>query len=88
MLDPDADLGRRAWLRCSRCPTTGCSACAARRTCDWHWCYLLACETRLVFLQCPECRYRWWYDTECGVGDYQPERYQLPDFPPIRAQAA
>lgn len=59
MLDPDADLGRRAWLPCPRC-------------CDVHWRYLLANETRLVFLQCPGCMYRWWHDTEFGVGHNQP----------------
>jgi hypothetical protein len=52
MLDPDADPGRRAWLPCPRCCDDGCSTCAVGSTCDLHWRYLLANETRLLFLQC------------------------------------
>ncbi|MFY9809024.1 MAG: hypothetical protein WAK86_17445 [Pseudonocardiaceae bacterium] len=36
MLDPDADLGRRAWLPCPRCCTDGCSTCTVGTTCDLH----------------------------------------------------
>lgn len=88
MLDSDADLGRRAWLPCPHCPDTVCSACAAGVCCDRHWCYLLASQTRLVFLQCSVCLHRWWHDTECGVGDDRPDRHQLPDFPASPGQAA
>jgi hypothetical protein len=88
MLDPDADLGRRAWLPCPRCHDDGCSTCDDGRCCDRHWRYLLANETRLVFLQCPVCLYRWWHDTECGMGDNRPDLYQLPDFPASPGQAA
>lgn len=88
MLDRNADLGRRAWLRCPRCPDEECSACAAGATCGRHWCYLLANETRLVFLQCPVCWHRWWHDTGCGVGDNRPDRRELPDFPASPSEAA
>lgn len=88
MLDPDADLGRRAWLPCPRCCTDGCSTCAVGTTCDLHWRYLLANEARLVFLQCPGCMHRWWHDTEFGVGDNQLNPHQLPDSPASPGQAA
>lgn len=88
MRDPDADLGRRAWIPCPRCGEDDCAACTAGATCDQHWRYLLANETRLVFLQCPACWYRWWQDTGCGVGDRRPERNQLPDFPASPGEAA
>jgi len=88
MLDPDADLGRRAWLPCPRCRDDGCAACAAGTTCGQHWRYLLANDTRLVFLQCPICRHRWWHDTEFGVGARPPEYYQLPDSPASPGEAA
>jgi hypothetical protein len=29
-------------------------------------------QARLLFLQCPTCMYRWWHDTECGVGGDRP----------------
>lgn len=87
MLDADADLGRRAWLPCTRCQAE-CGTCNAKVTCDRHWCYLLASETRLVFIQCSVCHHRWWYDTECGAGDYRSDRYYLLDFPESPGKAA
>jgi hypothetical protein len=69
MLDPDAYLGRRAWLRCPRCPGDDCPTCQRGANCERHWCYLLGTEARWVFLQCPYCLYRWWYDTQFGAGD-------------------
>jgi hypothetical protein len=52
MLDPHADLGRRAWLPCPSCGTTPV--------------YLLDCDINLIWLQCGTCLRRWWHDT--GVG--------------------
>lgn len=85
MLDPDANLGRRAWLPCPRCCDDGCFTCAVGTMSDLHWRYLLANETRLLFLQCPGCLHRWWHDTEFGVGDSRPDP---PDFPASPGQAA
>ncbi len=54
-------------------------------TSDLHWRYLLANESRLLFLQCPSCLHRWWHDTEFGVVDNWPDP---PDFPTSPGQAA
>jgi hypothetical protein len=80
MIDPDADLGRRAWLPCPYCIDNDCAACAQRTTCGQHWRYLLANDVQHVFLQCPACRHRWWADTGCGAGDRR-TGWGLPDFP-------
>jgi hypothetical protein len=53
MLDPQADLGRRAWLPCPYCR-------------DNAWLYLLDFDVNLVWVQCGNCLRRWWHDT--GVG--------------------
>jgi hypothetical protein len=50
MLDADAHLGRRAWVACPSCGNGGCASCAAGKTCDLHWQYLLASQARLLFL--------------------------------------
>ena len=82
MLDANAHLGRRAWVACPSCGNGGCASCAAGKTCDLHWQYLLASQARLLFLQCPVCMFRWWHDTQCGVGgdhpDYDPCGSLLP----------
>ena len=82
MLDADADLGRRAWVPCPHCSKNNCPRCAEGITCDLHWQYLLANEARLVFLQCPDCLHRWWYDTEGRTQGHPP------DFPPHWGEAA
>ena len=41
MLDADAHPGCRAWVPCLSCGNAGCASCAAGRTCDLHWQYLL-----------------------------------------------
>lgn len=88
MIDPDAALDRRAWIRCPYCREDSCTACAAGTSCSRHWRYLLASEARMVFVQCPRCCHRWWYDTGCGVGDRRPWLYELPDFPLSPGEAA
>jgi hypothetical protein len=52
MLDPHADLGRRAWLPCPSCGTNPV--------------YLLDCDINLIWVQCGTCLRRGWFDT--GVG--------------------
>src|SRR5881398_951415 len=52
MLDPHADLGRRAWMACPSCATTPV--------------YLLDCDINLIWLQCGTCLRRWWHDTQVG----------------------
>lgn len=53
MLDPQADLGRCAWLPCTFCNSNPPL-------------YLLHCDVNLVWVQCGNCLLRWWHDT--GVG--------------------
>ncbi|MGQ0573490.1 MAG: hypothetical protein ACT4RN_04705, partial [Pseudonocardia sp.] len=56
MIDPQAVLGRRAWVACARCDDgVGCTACRAARTCDRHWRHLLGIEGSQIFVQCPSC---------------------------------
>ncbi|MGD9528109.1 hypothetical protein [Pseudonocardia sp.] len=70
MIDADALAGRRAWLACVRCDDgAACAHCRDSRTCEEHWRYLLSAEGRRLFVQCPECRHRWWHDTGFGSGD-------------------
>jgi hypothetical protein len=45
-LDPQADLGRRAWLPCVSCR-------------DNAPLYLLDCDVNLVWVQCGHCLRRW-----------------------------
>lgn len=75
MFDADASVCRRAWLSCPNCPHDDCAVCRRGAACSEHWLYLLASETNLVFVQCPDCLQRWWVDTGNGTG-------HRPDFPP------
>ncbi len=60
-LDPQADIGRRAWLPCTYCG-------------DNSALYLLDSDVNLVWVQCGNCLRRWWHDTGCGRGR-RPERF-------------
>jgi hypothetical protein len=86
MYDPDAYVGRRAWLRCPRCPHDNCGSCRRGAACTQHWLYLLASDSRLVFVQCPNCLQRWWHDTGHGVG-HRPD-FPQPALPGIPDEAA
>jgi hypothetical protein len=55
ILDPQADPGRRVWLRCPHCA-------------DNSGLYLLAADINLVWVQCGQCLRRWWHDTGVGRG--------------------
>jgi hypothetical protein len=58
MLDPQADIGRRAWLPCAYCA-------------DSTPLYLLDCDANMIWVQCGQCLRRWWHDTGCGRGRHQ-----------------
>ncbi|WP_219412800.1 hypothetical protein [Pseudonocardia nigra] len=82
MRDAQADIGRRAWTSCPRCPVAAsCAACDTGRNCDAHWCFLLAAEGRRLFVQCPGCWHRWWHDTGFGAGDRPHAVDRVPYFP-------
>jgi primosomal protein N' len=85
MLDPAADLGRRAWVACERCDDgAACASCAASASCEQHWRYLLEAARRHLFLQCPACHHRWWHDSGFGVDDRGSTLTDLPEFPAPR----
>jgi hypothetical protein len=66
-LDPQADIGRRAWVPCPRCDDNhDCVTCAQKRTCAEHWRYLLSNTGSLLHLQCPSCTHV--FDHETGFG--------------------
>lgn len=66
-LDPQADIGRRAWVTCPHCADhEGCPTCAEGRRCPAHWRYLLGNTGSLLHLQCPSCTRVW--DHETGFG--------------------
>ncbi|MFB9396805.1 hypothetical protein [Streptomyces echinatus] len=66
-LDPQADIGRRAWVTCPNCEDhRGCATCAQGRRCADHWRYLLTNTGSLLHLQCPSCTHIW--DHETGFG--------------------
>ncbi|NMH97941.1 hypothetical protein [Pseudonocardia acidicola] len=89
MRDPQADIGRRVWVACPRCDDqVHCAACAAGRSCETHWRFLLGAEGRRVFVQCPGCWHRWWHDTGFGVGDRPAGLDEVPDFPQRGGAAA
>ncbi|WP_214368657.1 hypothetical protein [Pseudonocardia sp. H11422] len=89
MRDPQADIGRRAWVACPRCADhAGCAPCHDGRSCETHWRFLLAAEARRIFVQCPGCWYRWWHDTEFGAGDRPADVDQVPAFPDHGGAAA
>jgi hypothetical protein len=66
-LDPQADIGRRAWVTCPNCEDhLECATCAQGRRCSEHWRYLLTNTGSLLHLQCPSCTHIW--DHETGFG--------------------
>ncbi|OKI19924.1 hypothetical protein [Streptomyces sp. CB03911] len=66
-IDPQADIGRRAWAPCPTCRThETCDACREGRNCADHWRYLLSNTGSLLHLQCPGCTDVW--DHETGFG--------------------
>ncbi|MFF1799143.1 hypothetical protein ACFVXQ_33870 [Kitasatospora sp. NPDC058263] len=66
-IDPQADVGRRAWAACPGCDDArGCAGCAERRNCREHWRYLLSNTGSVLHLQCPTCTHVW--DHETGFG--------------------
>jgi hypothetical protein len=68
-IDPDADIGRRAWVACPRCrDEESCDACRSGRDCGAHWRYLLANSGRVLHVQCPACGHLWDHDTRFGHG--------------------
>ncbi|MER6531107.1 hypothetical protein [Streptomyces sp. NPDC001508] len=77
-LDPQADIGRRAWVPCPHCADgDGCATCAERRTCAEHWRYLLAHNGSMLHLQCPSCAHVW--DHETGFGATRSARQRTID---------
>lgn len=58
MLDPQADLSRRAWLPCASCDDDGPL-------------YLLDADVCLIWVQCGRCLHRWWHDAGVGRGRHQ-----------------
>ncbi|MGK4578757.1 hypothetical protein [Kitasatospora sp. HPMI-4] len=66
-IDPQADIGRRAWVACPNCDDArDCAPCGGQRGCDEHWRYLLSNTGSLLHLQCPACTHVW--DHETGFG--------------------
>ncbi|MEU2062708.1 hypothetical protein [Streptomyces sp. NPDC013455] len=66
-LDPQADIGRRAWVTCPNCQDhLECATCGQGRRCLAHWRYLLSNTGSLLHLQCPACTHVW--DHETGFG--------------------
>lgn len=67
-IDPQADIGRRAWIDCPHCDDNrDCSACTGGRTCTEHWRYLLGNTGRTLHLQCPSCTHLWDHGTPPGA---------------------
>ncbi|WP_042364146.1 hypothetical protein [Streptacidiphilus neutrinimicus] len=68
-IDPQADIGRRAWVDCPSCDDAdGCATCEANRTCTDHWRYLLSHTGSRLHLQCPACTHVWAHETRFGAG--------------------
>jgi hypothetical protein len=68
-IDPDADIGRRAWIDCPRCrDARHCADCRAGRDCGAHWRYLLANSGSVLHVQCPACAHLWDHETHFGRG--------------------
>jgi hypothetical protein len=68
-IDPDADLGRRAWIDCPRCrDSRHCPDCRSERNCGAHWRYLLASSGSVLHVQCPSCAHLWDHETHFGRG--------------------
>ncbi|MEU8983337.1 hypothetical protein [Streptomyces sp. NPDC048309] len=67
-LDPQAEIGRRAWVACPKCvDSRDCATCEQRRTCSEHWRYLLSHSGSILHLQCPSCRHVWTHETGFGA---------------------
>lgn len=67
-LDPQADIGRRAWVACPNCDDRrGCATCEQGRTCSEHWRYLLSHVGSLLHLQCRSCSHIWAHETHFGA---------------------
>ncbi|MGW7313354.1 hypothetical protein [Streptomyces sp. NPDC054854] len=67
-LDPQADIGRRAWVPCPNCDDTlACTPCGEGRTCSLHWRYMLSNSGSLIHLQCPGCTHIWAHETGFGA---------------------
>ncbi|MCX4910776.1 hypothetical protein [Streptomyces sp. NBC_00878] len=67
-LDPQADVGRRAWVACPNCDDRrGCATCEQGRTCSEHWRYLLSSVGSLLHLQCRSCTHIWTHETHFGA---------------------
>jgi hypothetical protein len=68
-LDPDADIGRRAWVPCPQCrDDRDCADCGSGRNCRTHWRYLIRNTGSLLHLQCPGCTHLWDHETHFGAG--------------------
>jgi hypothetical protein len=68
-IDPDADIGRRAWIDCPQCrDQERCDDCRSERNCGTHWRYLLANSGSVLHVQCPSCTHLWDHETYFGHG--------------------
>lgn len=66
-IDPDADLGRRAWVVCPRCrDERHCEDCRSERNCGTHWRYLIGNTGSRLHVQCPACTHMWDHETHFG----------------------
>ncbi|MFF8595259.1 hypothetical protein ACF061_28230 [Streptomyces sp. NPDC015220] len=74
-LDPQADIGRRAWVTCPNCSDhQGCATCGERRRCARHWRYLLSNTGSTFHRQCPTCTPVWDHETGFGASRGRPNR--------------
>jgi hypothetical protein len=64
ILDPQADLGRRAWLPCHYCDHNAPL-------------YLLDSDVNLVWVQCGNCLRRGWHDTGVGHRRHPEQQYDV-----------
>ena len=68
-IDPQADIGRRAWIACPRCrDEEHCADCRSERNCGTHWRYLIANSGSVPHVQCPACTHLWDHETHFGRG--------------------
>ena len=74
-IDPQADIGRRAWVTCPHCEDhRDCPTCREGRRCRDHWRYLLSNTGSLLHLQCPSCTRVWDHETGFGATRTGPPR--------------
>lgn len=67
-LDPQADIGRRAWVECPNCDDrAACETCRRGAACTAHWRYLLSNTGSLLHLQCPSCHHVWTHESDFGA---------------------